>query len=131
MRAAADIGNLCLWITAIAIVTWIIQYTWLTRGRNFRNIIGVSLVGFAVVTLAIYVLAILSLADPSDYSRFAGTHAYRWLATVILFSSSVFIITRIVAWEQMRRRGHATRSRAAARIAELEAENQLLRERCP
>jgi hypothetical protein len=119
-----DTGNAALWLATAAIVAWIIQYTWLTGGRSWRNTIGVTLIGEAFVILAIYVLALMSLADPADYARFAATIWYRWVATVIIFSSAAFIITRIAAWERIRRLRDAGEAvlpaHMAARIKELE-----------
>src|SRR5215469_6857777 len=102
MRIATDIGDICLWVSAAAILVWIIQYTVLAAW--YRNVIGITLVGFALVTLAIYIPSLIALADPADMSNFASTTWYHWLAIAVVVSSAGFIITRIAAWERIRRR---------------------------
>src|SRR5215469_7597103 len=101
MRIATDIGDICLWVSAAAILVWIIQYTVLAAW--YRNVIGITLVGFALVTLAIYIPSLIALADPADMANFASTTWYRWLAISIVFASAVFMITRIAAWDRIRR----------------------------
>jgi len=133
MRIAADIGDICLWLSSAAIAIWIIQYSVLASW--WRHVIGVTLVGFALVTLAIYIPSLMALADPADFARFASTTWYQWLAIGIVFASAVFIITRIAAWERIRRHRHdgvmVLPAHMAARIRELEQENADLRARCP
>lgn len=129
MRIATDVGNLCIWLSSAAIVIWIIQYTILANW--YRHVIGITLVGFALVTLAIYIPSLIALADPADMANFASTTWYRWLAICIVVASAGFIITRIAAWERIRRRRHeepVLPAHMAERIAELEAENRRLRE---
>ena len=131
MRIATDIGNLCLWLSSAAIVIWVVQYTALARW--WTTAIGVTLIGLAVVVLAIYVPSLMALADPHDFARFASTTWYHWLAIVIVVASCGFLITRIVAWERIRRRRHTQLvlpAHMAQRIAELEAENARLRDGC-
>ena len=130
MRIATDVGNLCIWLSSAAITIWIIQYTILAAW--WRHVIGITLVGFALVTLAIYIPSLIALADPADFAQFAGTTWYHWLAICIVVSSAAFIITRIAAWDRIRRRRGGRPvlpADMAARIAELEAENRHLRER--
>lgn len=129
MRIATDVGDLCIWLSSAAIVIWIIQYTVLAQW--YRNVIGITLVGFALVTLAIYIPSLIALADPADMAGFAATTWYRWLAICIVTASAAFIITRIAAWERIRRRREqepVLPAHMAARIAELEAENAHLQD---
>jgi len=130
MRFATDVGNLCLWLSSAAIVIWVVQYSILAAW--WKHAIGITLVGFALVDLAIFVPGLLALADPADFSRFANMTWYHWLAVCILVASTAFIITRITAWERIRQRRHDEPELPAhlkERLAELETENQRLRER--
>ena|SRR5215469_5429503 len=133
MRAAADIGDICLWISSAAIVVWIIQYSVLAAW--WRSVIGITLVGFALVTLAIYIPSLMALADPHDMANFASSTWYRWLAIAIVFASAAFIITRIAAWDRIRRHRDDGKfvlpAHMAARIAELEAQLAECQQRCP
>lgn len=128
MRIATDVGNLCLWLSSVALVVWIIQYSVLAKW--WKHIIGVTLVGFALVDLAIYVPSLMALADPAQFARFASTTWYHWLAIGIVTASAGFIITRITAWERIRRRRDTEPvlpAHMSERIAELEEENRRLR----
>jgi len=128
MRVATDVGNLCLWLSSIALAVWIVQYSILAKW--WKHIIGITLIGFALVDLAIFIPSLMALADPADFARFANTNWYRILAVCILVASSAFILTRITAWERIRRhRDPVLPTHLEERIAELEAENARLRER--
>src|SRR5215472_10626806 len=122
MRVATDVGNLCLWLSSVALAVWIIQYSVLAKW--WTSVIGITLIGFALVDLAIYVPSLIALADPADMANFASTTWYHWLAICIVVSSAAFIITRITAWERIRRRRGDGRpvlpAHMAARIRELE-----------
>lgn len=125
-----DIGNVCIWATSIGIAVWVIQYSLLAKW--WRNTIGITMVGNALCILAIYIPSLMALADPADYVHFAAARWYLWLAVVIVVATAVFIITRIVTWEVIRRQRNGGRNallpaEMAARITELQAERDELR----
>lgn len=123
----ADIGNVALWLSAVGIVAWIVQYSVLARWH--RNPLGVSLVGMEIAMLAIYAPSLMALADPADYATFATTRWYLYLTVGIVVATAAFVVTRIAAFEWIRRQRGVGGLAANGRVAELEAEVARLRER--
>jgi hypothetical protein len=127
-----DIGDAAEWVTAVAVIVWIVQYSLLARW--WRDSIGITLAGEALAILAIFIPSLMALADPADYVHFATAPWYQWLALCIVVACAAFMVTRIVVWDQIRRqRGHTRPARLpsdmAARIASLQAEVAELRRR--
>lgn len=100
-RVAGDIGNICLFGTVIVLIIWFIQYTILAKW--YKNVIGVTLVGFAFVDVAIYLPSMFALADPKGFAHFATTNWYFWESFFVVLFSFSFAITRVVSWELIRR----------------------------
>ena len=128
-RVLNDAGNAAIWVASAGIVVWIVQYTILTKGRNWRDIIGVTLVGEALVILAIYIPTLMALADPVRYAHFATTRWYLYLTVGIVVATAVFIVTRIATWEYIRRQRNPGTLSPVQRISELETEVAELRAR--
>lgn len=139
MRYWLDEGNICLWLSAVAIIVWLGQYTMLVDwwknapGARGTRWIGITIVGLALCLLVIYIPSLMALAWPGRFAGFASTTWYRILAVVIVNASAVFILTRVATWEYLRRQrtvnGPTMPQELAGRLAELEAENAWLRER--
>jgi hypothetical protein len=130
-RLLSDIGNAALWASGAAIMIWIVQYSLLAPW--WRSMIGISLVGLALVDLCIFLPSLMALADPADYAKFAQTRWYLYLTVTIVIASAVFVCTRIVVWEKLRRERKRTGRPALptqmhARIVELEQELAACRE---
>jgi len=128
-----DIGNAALWASGAAIIIWVVQYSLLAPW--WRSAIGITLIGLAFVDLAIYIPPLMALADPRDYAGFASTRWYLYLTVGIVVASAAFLITRIAAWERIRRHRDDGKfvlpAHMAARIAELEAQLAECQQRCP
>jgi hypothetical protein len=122
-----DVGDVAIWVSSIGIVIWVIQYSALAAW--WRNTIGITMVGLALMDLAIYTPTLMALIWPARYADFAGTRWYLYLTVGIVTVSAVFIITRIATWEYIRRQRNPATLSPAARITELEAENEELRKR--
>jgi hypothetical protein len=115
-RVLNDIGDAALWISTIGILVWIVQYTVLAKW--WKNAIGVTLVGEAIALFLIYLPNILALADPLKFASFAQTRWYLYLSVGIVTGTAVFIVTRIITWEHIRRQREA-RALGADEITEL------------
>lgn len=96
-----DLGNFCLWGTAIALAVWIGQY-WAMEDW-WRNAIGIRLVGLAACVIVIYIPSMLALAWPSQFSGFASTTWYHFLAVGIVVATFVFALIGNITWEHIRR----------------------------
>lgn len=129
MRYLLDEGNAALWLSSAAIVFWIIQYSALARW--WRNFLGVTIVGLAFCLLLVYVPSLLALAWPAEFAGFASTRWYQDLAVGIVNATAIFMVTRIMMWEYVRRRRakYLLPSELAAKVASLEAEVAALRSR--
>ena len=127
MRVLQDAGDACLWASSVMIVAWVIQYSVLAPWWD--NPIGITIVGEALCLLAIFVPSLLALADPAAFATFAQQTWYTYLTIGVVAATAVFLGTRIVTWELIRRRrGTAGLPNGmAARITELETENARLR----
>lgn len=126
MRYVLDEGNAALWLSSLAVVLWVVQYSILARW--WRNPIGITIVGLATCLLVIYIPSLMALALPAQFAGFASTTWYQWLAVIIVNATAVFMIARIVTWERLRRhRRDVFPQNAIERIEELEAENAALR----
>jgi hypothetical protein len=126
MTLVSDIGDMAIWTASIAWLLWAVQYTVLAPW--WHHVTGITLVGLALLTVATYAPSLMALADPGGFATFAGTTWYHWLATGIVIASAIFAVTRIGAWEYIRRHPGPLPSQMAERIAELETENAALRE---
>jgi hypothetical protein len=102
IHALTDIGNVCLWGSAVLIVAFVVQYT--TLAAWWRSPIGITIVGLDLCILAIYIPSLLALADPGDFARFATTRWYTLLAVGIVVATFLFGATRIITWEYLRRK---------------------------
>ena len=102
IRAFTDLGDVCIWASSVMIVIFVIQYSVLASW--WRGAIGITIVGEALCLLAIYVPSLLALADPGDFAGFAQSTWYRLLAVGIVAATTVFMATRIITWELLRRR---------------------------
>lgn len=130
VRLLADIGDFCLWASSAMIVIFVVQYSLLAKW--WANFIGITIVGEALALLAIYIPSLMGLADPAAFAHFAQARWYLYLTVGIVVGTTLFLGTRIVTWEYVRRqRGGSPLlpGDQAARIAELEAEVAGLRER--
>lgn len=130
MRYLLDEGDVMLWLSSAAIIFWVVQYSILAAW--FKHLIGITIVGLAVCLLLVYIPSLMALADPAEFAKFASTRWYQWVAIVIVNSTAVFMLTRIWAWEAIRRKRATTPllpGDQAKRIAELEAEVAGLRQR--
>lgn len=96
-----DVGNFCLWGTAIALIVWIIQYS--VMDDWWRNAIGIRLVGLAACVIVIYIPSMLAGAYPSAFGHFASTLWYHWLAVGIVFSTFSFATLGVITWDRIRR----------------------------
>ncbi len=131
-RLLADIGDFCLWASSVMVVIFVIQYSVLASW--WRNFIGITIVGEALALLAIYVPSLMGLADPAEFAHFAATRWYLYLTVAIVVATTLFLGTRILTWEAIRRKRNDSKaallpSVMAERIDELETENDALRER--
>ena len=119
-----DIGNAALWASGAAIIIWVVQYSLLAPW--WRSAIGITLIGLALVDLAIYIPPLMALTDPADFTSFATTRWYLYLTVTIVVASAAFLVTRIAAWERIRRHRNDGKmvlpAHMAARIRELEAQ---------
>lgn len=132
MRYLLDEGNTALWVSSAAIVVWVIQYSKLAPW--WRNFIGISIVGLAVCLLLVYIPSLLALAWPAQFAHFATARWYTWLAIIIVNLTALFMVTRIVTWDYIRRQRNGAKSvllpsEWAVQVAELQAEVERLRER--
>lgn len=126
IRTFHDIFNCALYISVTGIIIWVTQYT--LTAPWWRNVIGITLIGFALVDLGIFLPPALALADPSGFSRYGEDTWYLVMITGVVVASAVFIVTRIVLWERLRRHPGRLPVDMMKRIAELEAENAALRQ---
>lgn len=78
-----------------SIAAWIGVYTRLTRGRNFRNPIGRSLMLFAALVAALFVPFILSLFFRLNRldSRIAA-----WVLVAVIGAVTPVMVSRTVVW---------------------------------
>lgn len=116
-----DGGDVALWASAIGILIWVIQYTILAKW--WKNFIGITLVGEALCILAIYIPSLMALADPTDFASFAQTSWYLYLGFGIVTATALFIITRIITWEYVRRQRGRAKLQAEEQAVELSAVN--------
>lgn len=96
-----DVGNFCLWGTAIALLIWIIQYSLMEDW--WRNAIGIRLVGLAVCVIAIYIPSMMALADPRAFASFGSTLWYHWLVVGILVATFSFATLGVITWDRIHR----------------------------
>ena len=96
-----DLGDIAIWISSIGIVIWVVQYSLLSPW--WKDTIGITMIGEALIILAIYIPTLLALADPAGFAGFATAGWYLWLTAAIVIAGAVFIVTRIVVWERIRR----------------------------
>jgi hypothetical protein len=127
-----DFGDAMEWITPIALLLWIAQYSVLAPW--WSQFTGTWQVILALVIVAIYIPSLMAVADPAGYAHFAQAQWYQWLALCIVTASAVAAVGLIAKWESVRRLRKRTGrallpAEMAARIRELDAEVASLRER--
>lgn len=110
IRALTDLGDFCLWGSSALLVIFTVQYSLLAKW--WRNPIGITIVGLDVCLLAIYVPSLLALADPGGFAHFASARWYLYLTVGIVVATFLFVATRVVTWELIRRQ----RGAAAAEL---------------
>lgn len=118
IRILDDIGDTGLWVSGVGIVIWIIQYSILAKW--WKNFIGITMVGEALALLLIYIPSLMALVDPVQFMSFSQTHWYLWLSTGIVVATALFIITRIVTWDYIRRQRGKYALTAETQVAELQ-----------
>lgn len=96
-----DIGNAALWGSSVLCAVFLIQY-WLMEPSFWRNPVGGSIWGLTLMMLVIFAPSDLALADPA-FTGFGASVWYRWLAIVTVILVFVFMLTRVIAWEYVRR----------------------------
>jgi len=127
-----DLGNTFEWVTPVALLFWIAQYTVLAPW--WSQFTGTWQVVLALVITAIYIPSLMSLADPAGFATFAQTNWYHWTALFIVTFSAAAGMGLIVKWELVRRERKRTGrallpAEMARRITVLETENAALRQR--
>ena len=96
LHVFTDIGNVCLWGTAILLVAALAMYTTIERWGWAKNWVGRVMAGLAVTIVVIYVPSLIAAADPA-LTGFGASLWYRWVAIgTVLFSfatATAFLIT--------------------------------------
>lgn len=99
----ADLGNIGLWWTCVAVLIFVTQYSVLDKW--WKNPFGITIVGLDLGYIGIYWPSIVTLAASFFHKSFtfAGTRWYFWESVTVVTASAIFVTTRIVAWEITRR----------------------------
>jgi hypothetical protein len=102
LHVFTDIGNAALWGASVLCLVFLAQYA-VMEPTFWRNPVGGSIWGLTLMMLVIFIPSDLALADPA-FTGFGASVWYRWLAIFTVILVFAFMLTRVVAWEHVRRR---------------------------
>lgn len=101
-----DVGNVCIWGTAIVLFLALILYTAIDHWGWAKNWAGRVIVGLAATIIVIYVPSLIALADPA-FTGFGTKQWYQWTAIgTVIFSFVIavaFVATLLYVWRLRRR----------------------------
>lgn len=102
LRILSDISDAAQWAITVAIVVFIVLYTWLAQW--WKNPFGLSIVLLDVCLLGILIPSLLAMSDASIVLR--TTAWYPWLEACVLVLTTGVTVSRVYVWYHLHRRLH-------------------------
>lgn len=110
LRVLHDIGHTSIWIAAIGMLVWMIQ--WSLQGHWWQNAIGWRLMGIEICFELILILSCIDLAVPGFVIQESKSW-YGYFSASVLLLIAVIVVQGVIQWEILRRKKKILRQASA------------------